>query len=192
MSDLVASLISVAFAILALIRVWRWIGAEMARADDAKFAGAKRSFMFAILAFVLLIVVAIGIIIVDFDRNPMRATVLGLGTILAGIVPVTHWMVLSQIGFMGLKGEGGVTPSARSRQELRLPLLSSVALALVAASVVIWVGGREPPVIPLVYVMLGALALAAGALIWPMLILKRCVDRDRAGRSIESSPAVRR
>jgi hypothetical protein len=192
MSDLVASLISLGFAVLALVRIWRWIGGEMARASDAKFAVAKRSFMYSLLAFLLLIVVGIGIVLVGFDRNPMRATMLGLGTVLAGIVPVMHWMVLSQVGFMGLKGEGGVALSAQSRRELRPRLLASVAIAFAAASLLIWLGGRDPPPIPIEYIGIGAVALGAVAVMLPMFVLKRCVDRDRAGRSVESSPAVQR
>lgn len=181
MSEIVSSLIALAFAILSTIGFARWLRAEMAQTDGAKPAAAKRNYFYSLLALVLVVCVGIAVTLVGFERNPMRAVALGLGAMLAGIVPVIHWMMLSQIGFMGLEGEGPVTLSRASRRRLRLPLLASVGIALVAAAFLVWLGGGDPPIVPLEFAALGAVALTVAALIWPILVVKRCIAFERGG-----------
>lgn len=170
--------ISIGLALFGLIAVLRMIAAAMRAADRPEQAAARRNMLLSLIAFFVL-AVAIAVILVGFERNPLRATVLGLGTILAGVVPVALWMILAFLPIVGLQDEGPVTLSAASRLALRMPLIGGVVIALAAATLLIALGGREPPVWPLQYVALGALALACGGLMWPMLVLQRGIARDR-------------
>ncbi len=171
--------ISIGLALGNLIAVLAVIVAALRAAGRQEQAAARRNLLLSLIAFFVLIAVAIAIILVDFERNPLRATVLGLGTILAGVVPVALWMILAFLPIAGLQGEGPVALSAASRHALRVPLIGGVVIALGAATLLIALGGREPPVWPLQYLALGALALACVGLIWPMLVLQRGIARDR-------------
>jgi len=186
----IANAIAVIFSVAGLIGWWRWMRSEMARSDAPELGGAKRGFFLSIGAlFVLLAGAMIPIFVVSED-NMMLGAGVGFGIILGGIVPVTIFMVLATTQFLRSEGREPVILGPESRRSLRGPIAVAIAGGFVVGTVTIWLVGRPPTAYDPLWVMMAALALSFGLILWPLLAIHACANRERAARAAKPSPVA--
>lgn len=179
--ELIATLVALGFALSSLIGAFRWVERATAESADPGVHRAKRSFFLAFAGIIVLVAAMFGILYAASPYGHIFAGKLAMGMFLAGLVPLCHRMVLAQIRAMGLKGEGPAILSPESRRKIQLPLIGGNLMGVLAAVVLIWFGPRAVPADddPLYAVWLAVGLTFAGAG-WPMFVVRRRVEIDRA------------
>jgi hypothetical protein len=179
--EFIATLVALGFALSSLIGAFRWIERATAQSPDPGVHRAKRGFYLAFAGIIVLVAATFGILYAASPYGHIFAGNLAMGVFLAGLVPLCHWLALAQIRAMGLAGEGPVILSRESRRKIRPPLIGGTLMGVLAAAVLIWFGPRAAPADddPLYAVWLAFGLTFAGAG-WPMFVVRRCVERDRA------------
>jgi hypothetical protein len=185
----VANAIAVIFSAAGLVGWWRWMRSEMAHSGAPELAGVKRGFFLSIAAlFVLLAGAMVPIFVVSEDDMMLGAGV-GFGIILGGIVPVTIFMVLATTQFVRSEGREPVVLGPEARRSLRAPIAASIAGGFVVGTLTIWLVGQPPAAYDPLWVMIAALALTLGLVLWPLLAIHACANRERAARAAKASRA---
>lgn len=177
--DWVSNAIALAISIASLIAFSRWLGRQMASTSDPALAPAKRNFVLALVAICALAAIAVVIMLLAIEPDPLAGAMLGMGVFLAGVTPIIYWMILSQVRFMGLEGEGPTKLSDETMRAIRTPMIGGIIIAFAAATLMIWLGGKPEPVLPHEVLALGAVALVALSVAWPLLVLRRCIAEER-------------
>lgn len=189
--EFIATLVALGFALWSLVAAFRWIERATAQSLDPGVHRAKRGFYLAFAGIVVLVAAMFGILYAASPYGHIFAGKLAMGMFLAGLVPLCHWLALAQIRAMGLEGEGPVVLSPESRRKIRLPLIGGNLMGILAAVVLIWFSPRTPPAdddpLYAVWLALGLTFAGAG---WPMFVVRRCVERDRAAARHRPSVGV--
>lgn len=182
--ELVATLVVVGFALSSLIAAFRWIGRATAQSADPGVHRAKLGFFLAFAAILVLLAAMFGILYAARPYGHLFAGNLAVGTFLAGLVAICHWGALAQIRAMGLQGEGPVILSPESRRKIRVPLIGGNLMGVLAALVLIWFGARTSAEIDDTgWVFFLAIGLTFAGIGWPMYVVRRRVEIDRAART---------
>jgi hypothetical protein len=183
----VVNAIAMGFAVAGLIGWWRWMESEMARSDAPQLAAVKRSFLWSVVGLFVLLPAAIVPVFLVSESDMMVGLGLGFGILLAGIVPIILAMYLVTTQFVRSEGREPVTLGPESRRRVRTPIIASIAGGFVVATLTIWLVARPPAAYDIFWVLIGALALTFLLIVWPLLAINACANRERAARAAKAA-----
>jgi hypothetical protein len=191
--EFIATLVGLGFASWSLISAFRLIEAATAQSVDSGVRRAKRGFY---LAFAGLNRTGCGDVRCSLRRVAVRPYLCGEtrdGHVPGRARPLCLWLVLAQIRAMGLEGEGPAIFSQESRRRMRLPIIAGTVMGVLTAVVLVWFGPRTAPAEDETdWTIAISLCLTFAGAGWPMFVVHRCVERDRAAARKQSFAGVQR
>ncbi len=176
----IANAITMIFAVAGLVAWWRWMQDEMVRSDAPQLAAVKRGFVWSIVGLITLLLVAMAPLFLVSENDIMLGFGIGFGILLGGIVPTAIFMYLATTQFVRSEGREPVILGLESRRRLRTPIAASIAGAFVVATLTIWLVARPPVPYDPIWVLMVALALTCLLVVWPLLAIHACANRERA------------